>query len=541
MDLLTWPWLAGLGLAPGLGWFDPAAHEIGRQVLQRGVAAVFLIAFVSTWRQFPALLGEHGLLPVPEHLARLRAIEARADATRGGTGRARRRLVGRPSLFRLRRLAYTDRRLRAMTVIGAVLAASVVVGLPQRGPAWLVAAVFLVMWALYLSIVDIGQTFYGFGWEMLLLEAGFLSAWTGPADELMPQPLLVLVAWLLFRLEFGAGMIKWRGGSEWRDLTAMEHHHETQPMPGPLSRQAHLLPRWFHHCEVVANFVAQLVFPWLLFVPEPLASIASFVVIVTQLWLVLTGNYAWLNWLTIVLAASLVSDPVWRWMLGLPAQETVGPAPSPVSWQLIVWAVVVLLVVRSREPLRNLFRRSQLMNAAFDRWQLVNAYGAFGTVTSRRVEMEIEGLAPADTDGAAADAADGLEPGGAARPSADAERWLPYRFHGKPGDLKRIPRQWAPYHLRLDWLMWFLPFGPVTAQSWFLRLLVRLLEADPATLRLLRVDPFDGRRPRAIRARSYEYRFTTRAERRRTGCRWSRRLLDEPVPPVRLDAVGTDR
>ena len=148
---------------------------------------------------------------------------------------------------------------------------------------------------------------------MLLLEAGFLAAFLGSDSQPPPIVVIVLFWWLVFRLEFGAGMIKIRGGREWRDLTALMYHHETQPMPGPLSRQAHLLPRWFHRVEVLGNHFAQLVVPWFLFapllglwvpgpVPAIVGAVAAAIVIATQLWLVATGNFAWLNWATIVLA-----------------------------------------------------------------------------------------------------------------------------------------------------------------------------------------------------------------------------------------------
>lgn len=474
------------------GWFDAHDYEIARQVLQRGVAALAFVAFLSTLNQFRPLLGEHGLLPVPELL------------------RIAPRLRG-PSLFRW---GYTDRRLVAVAVAGLVLAASVVVGLPQLGPPWVPLLVFLALWILYLSIVNVGQTFYGFGWEMLLCEALFTVAFLGSNDQ--PPPIMIIVAvwWLVFRLEFGAGMIKIRGGSEWRDLTALTYHHETQPMPNPLSRQAHLLPRWFHKGEVLGNHVAQLIVPFLLFVPGPVGSAAATIVILTQLWLIVTGNFAWLNWITVVLAASAITDSAWHWLIpAIPSNLGTDAATTPIWWLAIVTAVTVLLLVLSVRPVQNLFSRRQLMNASFNRWMLVNAYGAFGTVTKRRIEIVVEGtLAESPDEGA---------------------EWREYGFKGKPGDVRAMPRQWAPYHLRLDWLMWFLPLGRMW-EPWFEVFLLRLLEADAPTLRLLRTDPFDGAPPRWVRARAYHYRFATRSEFRETGERWVRTLQGEVMPPAAL-------
>jgi hypothetical protein len=207
-------------------------YEFARQVLQRGIAGIFVIAFLSSAAQFPALLGDHGLLPVRAYLS---------------TAYARRS----PTLFR--RWRYTDARVRALSFGAVVVAASLVAGLPQLAGPWLDLIAFLCLWLVYLSIVSVGQTFYSFGWESLLLEAGFMAAFLG-SDSVAPPVLIIwLIRWLVFRLEFGAGMIKLRGDRAWRDLTAMFYHHQTQPMPNPLSRAAHLLPSWFHRLEVLGN------------------------------------------------------------------------------------------------------------------------------------------------------------------------------------------------------------------------------------------------------------------------------------------------
>ena len=487
-----------------MDWFDAGNYEFARQVLQRGTAALYLVAFVSTFAQFPALLGERGLLPVREFLQR------RYSRTQ-------------PTIFRWH---YSDRMLRLLCVAGALAAASVVLGLPQAGPPWVPMLVFLAMWAIYLSIVSVGQTFYGFGWESLLLEAGFLVAFLGSNEVAPPLPIIALTWWLVFRLEFGAGMIKMRGDKSWKDLTALHYHHETQPMPNPVSRFAHLLPRSVHKGEVLGNHFAQLVVPFFLFVPQPVATVAAAIIIATQLWLVITGNFAWLNFLTIVLAFSAVGDSVVgdhavRWLLPWPAD--VAYPPTPPWFTAIVLAVSAVMVLLSWFPLRNLFSRRQLMNASFNRWHLVNAYGAFGSVTQERYEVIVEGTL-------------------AERPT-DAAGWLEYEFKGKPGDPRRVPAQFAPYHVRLDWLMWFLALGSPD-NRWFEVFLHRLLEADLPTLRLLRHDPFDGTPPNWVRARLYLYRFATRAERREHGMWWMRQdagLFVRPTGLPRNNEAGTTK
>ncbi len=476
-----------------MDWFDAHEYEFARQVLQRGVAAVYLVAFSSTLNQFRVLLGERGLLPATE-------FARRPGALRG------------PTIFRW---YYSDRMLAVVAWAGIAIAATLVLGLPQSGPPWLPLLAFLVLWVLYMSIVNIGQVFYGFGWESLLLEAGFTVAFLGSNQVPPPLPVIVLTIWLVFRLEFGAGMIKMRGDKSWRDLTALYYHHETQPMPNPVSRRAHLLPKWFHRVEVLGNHFAQLVVPFVLFVPGPVGSIAALVVIFTQAWLVLTGNFAWLNVLTMVLAFAPITDGfVHAIVPWAPLDWGAENATSPAWWMVIVGAASVLLLWLSWPPLRNLFSKRQLMNASFNRWSLANAYGAFGSVTKHRFEVVVEGTL-------------------AERPSE--EDWREYEFKGKPGDVKRTPGQFAPYHLRLDWLMWFLALGS-PGERWFFPFLTRLLEADGPTLALLARDPFDGERPRFVRARLFRYRFASDAERRATGNVWMREPAGEYVPPVSLQS-----
>ncbi|HYM84794.1 MAG TPA: lipase maturation factor family protein, partial [Candidatus Dormibacteraeota bacterium] len=238
-------------------------YEVARFVLERGIAAIYVIAFVVAARQFPALCGERGLEPATRFLAIVPFRRA-------------------PSLFHVR---YSDQLLELAAAIGAVVSLSLVLGLPQAAPLPVTMLAWLVPWVLYQSIVNVGGTFYAFGWETLLLEAGFLAIFLGNDSTAPPWLVLVAFRWLAFRVEFGAGLIKLRGDTCWRDLTCMDYHHETQPLPNPLSWWFHHLPPPFHRLEVVGNFGAQLVLPWGLFLPQPIASIAAILMITTQLYL----------------------------------------------------------------------------------------------------------------------------------------------------------------------------------------------------------------------------------------------------------------
>ncbi|HXF36023.1 MAG TPA: lipase maturation factor family protein, partial [Actinomycetota bacterium] len=324
-----------------------------------------------------------------------------------------------------------------------------------------------------------------------------------------------LLRWLLFRLEFGAGLIKIRGDRCWRDLTCLFYHHETQPMLNPLSWYFHRLPRWVHRLEVAGNHVLQLVVPFGLFAPQPVAAAAGLATLLHQSWLILSGNFSWLNWMAVTLAVWAFTDGQLDALPPLRDLEPSTLAPSPGWFQAAALAYAALVAVLSWFPVRNMLSRRQLMNYSFNPLHLVNTYGAFGSITRERYEIAIEGTAD-----------DRVGPSTA---------WREYGFKGKPDDPRRRPPQVAPYHLRLDWLMWFAAMGSPLAHPWLIVLCERLLEGDGPTLKLLRRNPFQGRRPRFVRASLYRYRFTTRAERRATGAWWVRTYVGEYLPPMRLE------
>src|SRR5262249_29517834 len=146
-------------------------------------------------------------------------------------------------------------------------------------PLLVTMAAWLLLWAMYVSIVNIGQEFYSFGWESLLCECGFLAVFLGNDEVAPPFLVLLLFRWVAFRLEFGAGLIQLRGDPCWRALTFMESHPETQPMPNPLPWFFPPLPRTLHRIEAGGNSVAQLAMPFLLFLPQPLATFGALVMI----------------------------------------------------------------------------------------------------------------------------------------------------------------------------------------------------------------------------------------------------------------------
>jgi hypothetical protein len=464
---------------------------------------MYWIAFLTVLLQGKALVGSRGLLPIPDFL-------------QGTTFRRA------PSLFHWR---YSDRLLDLVSWTGLLVSGCAVLGFTEAGPLWLSVGAWLLLYFLYLSVVNVGQDFFGFGWESMLLEAGFFTAFLGPRHTAHSVIPILILRWMFFRTELGAGLIKLRHDRCWRELTCLYYHYETQPLPNPLSWYFHRLPKSSHRFGVLFSHFLQIVCPFGLFAPQPIASIAAGLCILQQLWLMVSGNYSWLNWLTVILGFAGFSDATFRYLVPHLFRPTLQPAPF--AFTALLWALAALTVGLSIQPVLNLFSSRQRMNFSYNRYHLVNTYGAFGSVTRERHEIVLEGTTdPVPTT---------------------ATIWKEYGFKGKPGDLYRMPPQVAPYHLRLDWMVWFLPFTVAVTprgihvrgyEPWFLRFVQKLLSADPAILSLMGTNPFPDQPPALIRARFYQYTYTDPQTKRATGAWWNRKLLGEFLPPVGLQSFA---
>ena len=461
-----------------------------RWLFERALAVIYLTAFIAAARQFVPLLGEHGLEPVGRWV---QGVPFRSS----------------PSLFYL---VPKDSAFRAGAWLGIALAAFALSSLPQQMGTLTSAIVWALLWVLYLSFVNIGQTFYGFGWETLLCEVGFFTIFAG-GSRVAPNMWLIYVwRWILFRLMFGAGLIKLRGDSCWRDLTCLNYYFETQPMPNPLSWYFHWLPHSVLTGGVVFNHIAEIIVPFLYFAPQPFAGVAGLLTIAFQGVLIVSGNLSWLNWLTVTLCIPTLDHRFLSW---LPITPPALHEPSLVH-RGAIYALAAVVAVLSVAPTLNMLSASQIMNTSFEPFHLVNTYGAFGSITRTRYEIVIEGTDDQEL--------------------TSSTKWREYEFKGKPGDPRRLAPQIAPYHLRLDWLMWFEAFSPRPQNEWFITLLQRLLQGDPNTLSLFAMNPFPDHAPRFLRARYYRYRFTDAEERDRTGRWWNRELAGEYVPAITLAA-----
>jgi hypothetical protein len=382
----------------------------------------------------------------------------------------------------------------------------------------------LALWALYMSIVHVGQDWYGYGWETQLLETGFLGVFLCPLLDARPfprreppLPVLWLFRWLIFRIMLGSGLIKLRGDTVWRNLTALYYHFETQPIPGPLSRWFHFLPRAVLRGGVLFNHAAELVAPWFVFWPRLGRRIAGVVIILFQVTLILSGNLSFLNWVTIVPALACLDDACWAKILPSAlvrrAERAAEAALPHRPMRIAAWAAACLVACLSLEPVMNLISPSQVMNTSFDRLDLVNTYGAFGSVGLERLNVVFEGTRDAV-------------------PNDDAD-WKPYPYQALPGDLAQRPRQIAPYQPRLDWQMWFAAMGQPSQYKWTLHLTWMLLHNDPGALSLFGGNPFPGQPPRYVRAVLYRYHFAPPGNPEHRW--WNREKIALWLPPLSAD------
>jgi len=471
---------------------NSAGYWLPRFLFQRGLGLVYLIAFLTAVNQFLPLAGDHGLTPVRLFVQRVLFRTT-------------------PSLFYL----YPhDAAFAAAAWLGLALSCVAFVGISDRYGPWFSVLIWSLLWLLYLSFVNVGQTWYAFGWETMLLEAGFFAIFLGSGTTAVRAIPLWILRWMEFRVMFGAGLIKLRGDPCWRNLTCLNSFYETQPIPNPLSWYFHWAPEWMHKSGVLVNHFVELAVPFGLLLPQPVASIAALVIIAFQCSLMLSGNLSFLNLLTIVIAIPALDGRLLAW---LPVHVPTLPPPARAT-QYAMAGLGVLAAALSIQPVLNMISPNQYMNASFNSLHLVNTYGAFGSITKTRYEIVVEGT-------------------GDAVPNA-ASVWREYEFKGKPGDVMRRPPQIAPYHLRLDWLMWFAAMGSYEQYPWFINFTAKLLEGDPAVLGLLRTNPFPDRPPRNVRALLYLYRFTTPAEHAQTGAWWKRELEGTWLPPLSLDNPG---
>jgi hypothetical protein len=323
-----------------------------------------------------------------------------------------------------------------------------------------------------------------------------------------------LFRWLIFRVMLGAGLIKLRGDSCWRDLTCLYYHYETQPIPNPLSSLLHFMPHWFHQLGTLWNHFVELVTPWCAFGPRRLRHVAGIILVSFQVILILSGNLSFLNWVTIIPALACFDDSSLARILpqSLTQRALQARAEAKISraQRVAVPGLVLLVVVLSYFPIANLLSSRQAMNTSFDPLHLVNTYGAFGSVGQERNEIIFEG-----SDDAVV---------------TPETQWKAYEFKCKPDDPFRRPCVISPYHYRLDWQIWFAAMSAPDQYPWTLHLVWKLLHNDSGALSLLANNPFPDSPPRYVRAELYRYRFARWGE--GNSAWWTRTRLSSWLPAL---------
>jgi hypothetical protein len=476
---------------------------VSRRLFLRLLALVYLTAFVSLWVQIDGLVGSNGILPAHDLL----------EGAAGVLGLSRYWWL--PTLYWL---SPSDAMLHGLCAVGTALGVLLAIGVAP-------AACLVGLWVSYLSLETIGADFLSFQWDILLLETGFLAIFLAPigvrpwrGGEAPPRAEIIwLLRWLLFRLMFSSGAVKLLSGdATWRNLTALEYHYWTQPLPTWIGWYASLLPAWCQELSCAILFAIELGAPCLIWGGSRPRLVAFVSLVLLQLLIFATGNYCFFNVLTVALSLLLIDDRFWPAALRQRIERREAGARAWPRWvtapvaALIVLLSVVQMFSPARlgadwpEPLRVLRRAASPL-------RLVNGYGLFAVMTTTRPEIVLEG-------------------------SDDGERWIEYEFKWKPGDLSRAPAFVEPHQPRLDWQMWFAALGDYRQNPWFVAFLHRLLEGSREVDSLLERTPFADHPPRYVRALLYQYRFTDLAERRATGHWWKREPDGFYLPEVSLES-----
>ncbi len=523
----------------------PPTYFWARRWFLRMLGLIYLIAFVSLWVQVDGLVGSNGMSPVSQFLPAVR------------------QQVGSDAYFLLPTLCWFDSSntfLHFLCGGGVVLSLLLIFGVAPAVP-------LALLFIFYLSLTIGGQVFFNFQWDVLLLEAGFLSIFLAPwrlwprdllwrpgpsalarlrRDKAIPttattpvtaSPVsragLFLLKFLLFKLMLMSGVVKLTSGDDswgwvnhsfhWSALTALDYHYWSQPLPTIFSWWADKTPEWFKHFSVAFCLVVEIIAPFFIWAPRRPRLVAAGLMIFLQMVIALTGNYCFFNLLTIALCFLLIDDSVVGTDRRAVRPRVAGaPGGRALPDRLCQYAAIAVIVVtfpinawlifsafkpQSRPPGRLANFYEQL-----EAFRIVNGYGLFRVMTKDRSEIVIEG-------------------------SADGINWAPYEFKWKPGDVKRAPGWCAPHQPRLDWQMWFAALETPEQNPWLIGLIVRLLEGSRDVTGLLAHNPFPDKPPSYIRAMFYRYRFTNSEEHRQTGAWWKRQELREYLPTISRDQL----
>ena len=499
-----------------------ANHFIARWLFLRALGVIYLSAFFALLFQVRGLIGSQGILPAAEYLQIVRTLGLL-------------RFWYTPTLLWF---SSSDRLLMALCWVGLIASIAIVANLWPR-------AMLAVCFLCFLSFVSAAQDFSGYQSDGMLLEAGFLSLFLAPSG-LYPglgrkQPpvraAMFLLLWEWFRIYFQSGVVKLESGDPtWRNLTAMYEYYQNGPLPTWIGWYLQHLPHWFHIASAAMTLVMELILVWMAFLPGRWKTVCFFIVTMWQIAVIATANYAFLNYLVLVLAILLLDDGFLRRFVPLRWRDSLDDAvhragvakleppasdlkanPSTVVDSLnairscllaiaLTWIFYATVV-----PFVQMFWRDAPLPAKPVAWlgpfRIANQYGLFAVMTPHRYEIEFQG-------------------------SNDGEHWVAYPFRYKPQELKQRPRIYAPYQPRFDWNLWFASLGSWQQNPIVPRTEELLLENDRAVLRLFAGNPFPSAPPRVVRAVLWQYWFSSPEQKHTSGVWWSRQFLGNYAPTL---------
>lgn len=458
----------------------------------RGLGVLYILLGLILWIQGPALIGPGGLTPIPD-------IGAVGD----NFWKFPSLLFYSSSITTLKVMAGT------MIFFGAILVAGFC--------NWFL---IIILWLCQLSLVNGAGRFWSFGWETMMLEMTLLSLFfvhpwrlrlMSEKNWIPTYFSFVPLLWMCFRLLFGAGLIKIRGDACWLDLTCMDYHYQTQPNPHFLSWYFHHLPWWFHRFEIFMTHFYELLVPFLFLLIRPLRRIGALLIILFQFTLISTGNLAFLNWQTMILVLVGLDDGfIEKFRFWSNSKLKIIQRKKMKPPQLVFTGLgLVVVILLSYKPTMNMISPQQRMNESYDGFHLINSYGLFGRITKKRYEVIISGTRDSSI--------------------TNQTEWQEYEFYCKPGDVNRKPCWITPYHLRLDWQMWFSAMRPKIGENWLMNLAKMMLKNDDNLKTLIQINPFaGGDAPTFVKMDLYLYEFSDGL----TSPWWKRQYVQPYMPPV---------
>jgi hypothetical protein len=474
--------------------------QIPRWIFLRALGLIFFSAFYSLARQVHGLIGAHGILPVRDYLDHVSTAIGSVE-----------RLWYVPSLFWINA---SDATLTAAVAVGIICSLLLTANVWPR-------AMTLVCTLLFLAFIATLQEFSSYQSDGMLLEAGFISIFFAPrgfrpglgAHDPPSRLSLFMLRWEWFRIYFESGLVKLMSGDRhWRDFTAMDDYYQNGPLPAWPGWYVQHLPHWYHAGTVALTLLVELFVVWAVFLPRRFRLGCFAVVTALQIGIIATANYAFLNYLVLLLGVLLLDDDACRWiarqlklqrLVRAAREEPVVVARRSRAMQIVEplalgWVLYATLWAFLAPGSSNILAKPEHALAPF---RIANAYGLFATMTEARYEIEFQG-------------------------SNDSGRtWIAYPFRYKPQDPMERPGIYAPYQPRFEWNLWFASLAPWQQSTWVVSAQGRLAEGSRDVLSLFRRDPFDGHPPAQVRTVLWQYWFTDAATKRATGAWWRRTLL----------------